>query len=182
LTTPRLVTFLKQKFCSYDVEKISLMLWMMFVQSSANISSLHRQRVKGRAIVIEDPKLHLVWFYDRIFIKPLPGYLLSCSFWEKYLLRDSSPLEARREAIRASALGYLRTWSHLIKHQCDFHIGQEKGLQLIPSDMRWHHFTAGLCRIDLIDFLPRDLGPYVYFHRFGVCLALCLRLHWASGV
>jgi hypothetical protein len=158
------------------------MLWMMFVQSSANISSLHRQRVKGRPIVIEDPKLHLVWFYDRIFIKPLPGYLLSCSFWEKYLLRDSSLLNQRREAIRASALGYLRTWSHLIKHQCDFHIGQEKGLQLIPSDMRWYHFTACLCRVDLIDFLPRDLGPYVYFHRFDACLALCLRLRWASGI
>ena len=45
------------------------------MQSSADISPLHRQRVKGRAVIVtEDPKLYLVWFYDHIFIKPLPGF------------------------------------------------------------------------------------------------------------
>jgi hypothetical protein len=37
------------------------------MQSGANVSPLHRQRVKGRAIIVtEDSKLHLVWFYDHI--------------------------------------------------------------------------------------------------------------------
>jgi aromatic ring-opening dioxygenase LigB subunit len=38
--------------------------------------------------------------------------------------------------------------------------------------MSWYHLyriTADFCRIDLIDFLPRDLGPYTYFHKFGAC-------------
>jgi hypothetical protein len=43
--------------------------------------------MKRREIVVtEDPRLHLVWIYDRVFIKPLPKYLLSHDFWQIYLL------------------------------------------------------------------------------------------------
>lgn len=79
--TETLIAFLEQEFLSKQLDAMSPHLWMMSTQSSANISPLHRQRVKGREIVItEDPKLHLVWIYDRIFIKPLPKYLLSHAF------------------------------------------------------------------------------------------------------
>ncbi|KAF2462923.1 uncharacterized protein BDR25DRAFT_308060 [Lindgomyces ingoldianus] len=55
-------------------------LWIM------NINPLHRQRVKGREIVLtEEPRLHLVWIHDRIFAKPLPRYLLSQTFWKMFL-------------------------------------------------------------------------------------------------
>ena len=58
----------------------------MSTQSSANINALHRQRVKGRHIIItEEVRLHLVWIHDRIFVKPLPKYLLSHVFWEWFL-------------------------------------------------------------------------------------------------
>ena len=33
-------------------------------------------------IVTEHPGLHLVWYYDTIFLKPIPPYLLSRAFWE----------------------------------------------------------------------------------------------------
>jgi hypothetical protein len=139
-----LIAFLEHEFCSDDLEKMSPKLWMMSMQSSANISPLHRQRVKEREIIItEDPKLHLVWIHNRIFIKPLPGYLLSYGFWRKYLMCGSSPLGSKRELIRAAALGYLRTWYHLVKHHSDFKIAQEKSLQLIPENITWHQF----CRI-----------------------------------
>ncbi|KAH8696949.1 hypothetical protein GQ44DRAFT_744375 [Phaeosphaeriaceae sp. PMI808] len=65
-------------------------LWIMTTFSSGNINPLHRQRVKGREIIItEEPRLHLVWIHNRIFIKPLPRYLLSQAFWEKYLEKGS---------------------------------------------------------------------------------------------
>jgi hypothetical protein len=58
----------------------------MTTMSSANINPLHRQRVKGREIiVIEEARLHLVWIHDCIFIKPITRYLLSHVFWETYL-------------------------------------------------------------------------------------------------
>ncbi|CAJ2513956.1 Uu.00g020750.m01.CDS01 [Anthostomella pinea] len=47
-------------------------LWWMSKQDSANIFPLHWQLVKQRTVIVtEDPKLHLVWIHNRIFIKPL---------------------------------------------------------------------------------------------------------------
>jgi hypothetical protein len=79
----RLLQFLQNEFYSPDLERISDKLWWMTKQDSSNISPLHRQLVKRRAIIItEDPKLHLVWIHDRIFLKPLPRYLTSHKFWK----------------------------------------------------------------------------------------------------
>lgn len=72
---------LVHEFYSEDLEKLAPKLWLMSTQSSSNISPLHRQKVKARNIVItEDPRLHLAWVGDRIFIKPMPLYLLSYNF------------------------------------------------------------------------------------------------------
>lgn len=78
--------FLEKEFCSADLETIALRLWIITTLSSASINPLHRQRVEVREIIVtEEPRLHLVWIYNRIFIKPLPQYLLSQAFWEMYL-------------------------------------------------------------------------------------------------
>ena len=77
----RIWAFLLEEFCSNDLDKMADRLWWMTKQDSASISPLHRQRVKRRAIVVtEDPKLHLVWIHDRVFVKPLPRYILSHRF------------------------------------------------------------------------------------------------------
>ncbi len=108
--TTKLTAFLEQEFPSQDMDGMAPHLWMMSTQSSANISPLHRQKVKGRDIVVtEDPKLHLVWLYDRVFIKPISKYLLSHAFWEVFLICNTSPLGSKREQVLAYALGYLRT-------------------------------------------------------------------------
>ena len=53
--------------CSTHLDSLSSKLWMLSDRRSDNISALHRQKVKGRTIIIaEDPKLHLVWAEDRI--------------------------------------------------------------------------------------------------------------------
>lgn len=116
------------------------MLWLMSEQSASNISPLHRQRVKGRTIIVtEDPKLHLVWKANEIYIKPLPAYILSYSFWEAILLSDRSSLGDRRDKIRKAALGYLRTFFYLIRHESDFNIALRHSL--IPATT-WKKFCS----------------------------------------
>ncbi|EON65746.1 hypothetical protein W97_04985 [Coniosporium apollinis CBS 100218] len=128
--------FLIKEFWAHDLEVMAPRLWVMSTQSSANVNPLHRQKVKGREIVVtEDPRLHLVWIHDRIFIKPLPRYLLSHAFWEQFLLSKSSTLTDRRDTIRKAAMGYLRTYRHLIQHESDFVIAQQDHLRLVPKDV-----------------------------------------------
>jgi hypothetical protein len=139
----QLTNFLEKDLCAPDLEAMAPYLWMMSTQSSANVNALHCQKVRGRNIIItEDPRLHLVWIYDRIFIKPVPQYLLSHAFWNTFLLSKSSPLGNRRESIRKAALGYLRTYDHLIRHESDFRIAQQEDLCLIPEQAQWPQFCA----------------------------------------
>ncbi|KAK7509739.1 hypothetical protein IWZ03DRAFT_319781 [Phyllosticta citriasiana] len=141
---PQLWNYLASEFLAAPLEQLAPHLWLMSTQSSANISPLHRQRVKRREIVLtEDPRLHLVWHDERIFIKPLPPYLLSAAFWERVLSpesssppprpsnRDEHDLARRHHLTARAALGFLRTYTHLIRHLSDFEIAQST--HLIPS-------------------------------------------------
>ena len=147
----RMKMFLKKELCAQDLETMAPHLWVMSTQSSANINPLHRQRVKGREIVItEEPRLHLVWIHDRIFLKPLPRYLLSHAFWQLFLDNRSSRLGSDRDAIRRAALGYLRTYRHLVQHESDFRIAQQDTLRLIPQDVQWPAFCRFMAEFDRI--------------------------------
>lgn len=148
---------LEKEFCSTDLERIAPRLWWMSKQDSASISPLHRQKVKQRTIVVtEDPKLHLVWIHDRVYIKPLPLYITSFAFWKQYL-GDESLGDERREnilprqcRIRKAVLGYLRTYVYLIQHKSDFRMAQDPELCLIPAEVTWaqfYDFASDLVRI-----------------------------------
>lgn len=76
-------------------------------------------------MVAEHPQLHLVWSYDRIFVKPIPRYFLSHAFWE-YVRTD--------EKLCQAAAGFLRTYSYLIRYERDFKEALSDGLRLIPVD------------------------------------------------
>ena len=81
--------------------------------------------MRGREIIItENPQLHLVWYYHQIYIKPIPKYLLSYAFWQ-YLATE--PLD-----LQQAAIGFIRTYSYLIRYESDFLLAQEKGL--IPKN------------------------------------------------
>jgi hypothetical protein len=143
--------FLNHEFDLRDLGRMSSRLWMMSMQSSANVSALHRQKVKGRNIIItEDACLHLIWYYDRIFIKPLPKYLLSHKFWSTYLLSPTSPLGADRESILRTALGYLRTYFYLVRYESDFRIATDEKLRLIPDGVTWEQFCNFSSKFDRI--------------------------------
>lgn len=116
-------------------------LWLVATQSSASISPLHHQIVRGRAITLtEKPELHLVWINDRVFVKQLPAYLLSHAFWTFYLDAATSPLPPDdRELLYKSAVGYIRTYHYLIQHESDFCLAREK--KLIPATATFEEFA-----------------------------------------
>lgn len=149
---PQLNSFISKDFDLGDLNKLAPHLWLMSKHDAASISPLHRQFVKGRKIVItEDIRLHLVWYYDRIFIKPLPPYLTSHAFWSECLvLSQSNPSRAihERDKISKAALGYLRTYSHLIIHESDFYIAQEQ--HLIPKNVSWTQLSNFMARFGSI--------------------------------
>ncbi|KAI1521384.1 hypothetical protein PtrSN001C_012256 [Pyrenophora tritici-repentis] len=140
--------FLYDDLWSEDLDRMAPRLWIMTTLSSANINPLHRQRVKGREIIVtEEARLHLVWIHDRIFIKPIPRYLLSHDFWEVYFNQKlGSPDDGSRN-LHAAAAGFLRTYRYLIRHESDFYLAQQDSLRLIPKDVDWAsfcHFTSDL--------------------------------------
>jgi hypothetical protein len=144
-----LFDFIRQEVWSEDLESISRRLWWMSKQDSGNISPLHRQRVKGRQIIVtEDPRLHLVWIDDRIFIKPLPKYITSYAFWDT-ILSDSSK-NAATATLRKAALGYLRTYFHLIQYESDLRIAQDPALCLVPKEVTWSRFCQFTARFNEI--------------------------------
>lgn len=149
----QVLNFVERDLWSSDLEQMAPRLWWMSKQDSANISPLHRQRVKRRDIVIsEDPKLHLVWIDNRIFIKPLPHYILSHAFWEAYLLKGYAEVKLdQQERVRRAALGYLRTYFYLIRYQSDFRIAKDEGLCLVPSGITWTQFCDFSSEFDKIE-------------------------------
>jgi hypothetical protein len=105
--TTQIKQFLEQEFCSRDLEIMAPHLWIMATSSSNNINAFHCQRVKGCEIVItEDPQLHPVWILNRIFVKPLPRYLLLHAFWKTHLNEGSLKLGDSRGRIHKAAVGF----------------------------------------------------------------------------
>ena len=73
--------YLCEELQTTELDDMEPYLWLVAKQDSTHISSLTDQIVRGRNIIVtEQPRLHLVWAYNRIFIKPLPPYLLSRAF------------------------------------------------------------------------------------------------------
>ncbi|EEY18518.1 conserved hypothetical protein [Verticillium alfalfae VaMs.102] len=126
--------FLTQELCNDDLDQMADKLWWMSRQNSQNISPLHRQAVKRRTIVVtEDPKLHLVWIHDRIFVKPLPRYLGDYGFWRDHICaKDGTDKQSVR--VQRAALG--------VHPDTDFRIAKDPSLALIPEHVTWEHFCA----------------------------------------
>jgi hypothetical protein len=119
----KVLDFLADDLCHEDLNSLYPIFWLVSTRKSNHISPLHNQIIRGREIVVtEDPGLHLLWYYDRVFIKPLPPYLTSHAFWKEFLCRESSA------DLRKAALGYVRSYRHLIKSQSDFNVAEEKKL------------------------------------------------------
>ncbi|KAK4236408.1 hypothetical protein C8A03DRAFT_16949 [Achaetomium macrosporum] len=170
---------------SHNTDKLNELLPYMryiFVQtpSHIHINPLHHQSSHERKIkVTESSGLHLVWYYDLIFIKPVPAYFYSQAFWD-YIEN------ANREIYRA-CLGFMRSYERLIQYEIDFHQACEN--RLIPRksngelptyeewcefivpfaqvgdnhvNRRYHYGELRLTRINRAAFFFR--GSLAYFH------------------
>ena len=157
-----ITSLLKSELLTPELDIMSPHMWMMSTQSSANINALHRQIVKGRKILItEDPQLHLVWLQDRIHIKPQPKCLLSHAFWTDAMLSPSSKSGSRQSELVKAALGYLRSYRYLIRHESDLHIAQRDNLRLVPKEITWEQISRFLA--DLATIHDNAVSPRYAF-------------------
>lgn len=137
--------YLRREFMTETLDSLSPHLWLVATQESTHISSLRHQIVRGRNVIItEDPGLHLVWIYDRVFVKPMPKYLLSHAFWEFYLgdANPRIPIPAdERENTKKAILGFMRSYAFLIDHKSDFDIATNENNRLLPKNIKYSAFV-----------------------------------------
>ncbi|CAK1354065.1 unnamed protein product [Cercospora beticola] len=112
-----LESFLASDLSVDRLEHIAKYLWL--AGRSYPPRALNLQAVLERTIA----PLHLVWVPGKIYIKPLPRYFFTPSFFQQYLQGDNT---------HGSALGLLFTYTSLIPNELDFDLAKEQ--HLLPSD------------------------------------------------
>lgn len=99
-------------------------------------------------VVTEDISLHLVWQGKRIFIKPLPTYLLDERLWKQCLgqiVGDNAEVAKNRESIAQCAKGLLLSYCALICYESDFRSAQTLGL--LPNEIKWKQWRLWVAEI-----------------------------------
>lgn len=113
--------------------------WLKYAGRPMPPRPLHYQLVLGREIVIsENIHLHLIWTYgspSRIFLKPLPNYLLDAEFWTTYILPDVKTNSIGQPQLAAAARGLLFSYTALIAYESDFNLAKDRGL--LPAELTW---------------------------------------------
>lgn len=123
---PDVPSFLARQLLTPELNELSPNLWLVATPDSSHISSLHEQIVRGREIVVTDyARLHLLWYRNKVFIKPLPSYLLDDSFRTRHI-------EGKRE-LELAATGFLRSYTYLIKCPQDLSIAVQT--KLLPQSV-----------------------------------------------
>ncbi|KAI0159859.1 hypothetical protein GGR52DRAFT_582588 [Hypoxylon sp. FL1284] len=116
----------------------ALVEWLWVAGRPMPPRALHHQLLLGRDVVItEQMDLHLVWAPGRIFLKPLPPFLLEPRFWRDQLACkprcDCSYEPSPRGHVRECARRKL--WRWLLCYESDFWIAKEK--YLLPQQIEW---------------------------------------------
>jgi len=185
LNRTKISEFIQKELGTPILDELYPRLWFVARKSSSNIDPLHRQATKGRKIFItEDSQLHLTWQDDRIYIKPVPLWLLNYQVWLRYL----SPIAPEQTCVdpnekdqvsfltiwepheRATALGFLRSHAHLIEHYSDFVIAHQH--RLLPPGVDWITWSRFIAHF-------RDAGDDDVSHRYHYGQLRLSRLHWA---
>ncbi|KAK4131664.1 hypothetical protein BT67DRAFT_427002 [Trichocladium antarcticum] len=164
----------------------------IFVQTPSyiHIMALHHQKAHARKIVVdESPGLHLVWYYEFIFIKPVPAYFYSRAFWTYIQNADEKAYHA--------SLGFMRSYYWLIQYEIDYldalaqHLIPRKGDGAHPTYEEWcafiepfgqvgdksvsrrfHYGELRLTRINRAAFLfKRKLAYFHIYPQWGSFLA-----------
>lgn len=141
------------------VEKLNMMhdfLWL--AGPSEPPENIGHHLVEAYEIVVtENVLLHLVQKASRIFIKPLPKYLLDEDFWKQHLVtathNQSDPaVEAQRKEIRLCAKGLLLSYCAMVSYESDLKVA--KNLGLLPADIEWARWRSWVAEV--ISNCPND--------------------------
>lgn len=152
-------------------------LWLVARKESAHVDPLHTHLVHKRTIVpAEEPKLHLVRYYETVYIKPIPHYLLNWSIWQHHIakvqpqpVQDRPTNQARYDKYRA-AVGFLRSYSFLIRHESDFIVAKQNNL--LPEGIKFQDFQTFIKPF-------RSMGDDHVSHRYQYGQFRLTRLNWA---
>jgi hypothetical protein len=158
-------------------------------KAADHIDALHIQVLKGRKILVtEDPALHLVWWNDVIFIKPMPVCLGNWTFWQSWMCRsvdrnkdNKIDVDIKNEAATAAdwwcpvsaARGFLRSYAYLIRHPSDFRIAVD--CALVPQHVDYATFSRFILCF-------RDLSDNMVAPRYEYGQLRLTRLNWAVRI
>lgn len=149
--------------------------WLWVAGSTVPPRPLHIHLVMGREVIIhESMDMHLVWTTGKIFIKPLPLFLLEPTVWKEFLccqdpctcvsqVVDSGGTVQyckRRELYRC-ALGFLYSYAALIRYESDFTLAKER--HLLPGHISWFNWILFIRELDIEHIYP-DINPR-FHHR-----------------
>lgn len=192
--------FLNRELECKVLDELAPYFFVFCKRHSAHLDALHEYISTGIHVsVAEDPGLHLVRKYNVIFMKPIPHCLYNYDFWDTYLGSpdhndkrhtttcedESIPNKNARKAISTapttnlsiacrSALGLLRSYGYLIKHESDFHIAQDK--YLIPKHVTYTQFQYFIQPFrNLPDSVvsPRYQYGHIRMTRLNIAVRLC---------
>ena len=185
-----LFAYLTESHTTDTLDDLLPFMRYIFVQTPSydHINPLHHQGSHAREIkVSENPGLHLVWYHELIFVKPVPAYFYSPAFWEYLENADSDAETEKRKQVYKACVGFMRSYYLLIKYEVDFERACE--LRLIPKkgngerptyaewcefmvpfsrarddrvSRRYHYGELRLTRINRTAFFFR--GKLAYFH------------------
>jgi hypothetical protein len=112
-----------------DVDRLNdIHRWLWLAGLPSAPRPLHYQTMKKREIVVaEQLDLHLVWSPARIFIKPVPKYLLCADFWRANICCHPE--------LYMTAFGLLTTYIALIEREVDYNLAVNSGL--LPKEVTW---------------------------------------------
>ena len=164
-------TYLEGDLNVDGLNKVHKHLWFAGLPQSAR--PLHHQLMIDRKIMLtERADLHLLWHDDRLYLKPLPDYLLSYGIWEAALRKDQDSI------VSENAKGFLLSYLWLIRQKSDFLIAQ--GENLISKDLTWEHWTTFVTAVfpnivsDSFDGIsPRYLYGELRLGRVNLIYRLC---------
>ena len=130
--------------------------WLWTAGRPMPARALHHQRLLCREIVVtEQMDMHLVWTTNRMFIKPIPRFLLEPRFWVDHLscapgctcsatssktMGQQRVMGCEQAQLRKCALGFLLSYTALVSHESDLFIAQES--HLLPEELPWISWKA----------------------------------------
>lgn len=158
------IDFLRQELGVKRLNDIHEWLWLAGRPMPPR--PLYYQKVLRRDIVIHElMDFHLTWDERRIFLKPIPRYLLNQQFWQDNLSckegcgstsnnnnqgsrqdvhstqeKTATTSACERCEIHQYALGFMLSYASLISYESDLHTA--KDVHLVPTELTWQQWRA----------------------------------------